>query len=55
MRLWNKEEFDNIFEDKRHLEAQLKEIQLKVIQDGYSEDLRMVENEFTIKLQKREK
>ena len=36
---WNKEEFRNIFREKRHLEIHLHEIQTKGINEGYSQTL----------------
>ena len=37
---WNKEEFDNIFEDKSHLEERIEHIQRKEMKEGYSLILR---------------
>ena len=36
---WNKEEFGNIFQEKRLLEINLHEIQTKGINEGYSQAL----------------
>ena len=55
IKIWNKEEFGNIFEDKHMLENQLKAIQEEVISNGYSEDLFEKEKELTSQIKAREK
>lgn len=55
IRIWNKEEFRNIFEDKKMIENQLRTLQEEVISHGYSGDLLEREKDLTSQLHQREK
>ena len=52
---WNKEEFGNIFCEKRHLEICLHEIHTKGINEGYSQALIKEERIVEANLEEREK
>ena len=40
---WNKESFGNIFQEKKRLEQQIEEIQIKAMSEGYSEEVTQIE------------
>ena len=52
---WNKEEFGNIFREKRHLEVRLEEIQNIGTNEGYYMALKEEERILEAKLEEREK
>ena len=43
MKKWNKEEFEDIFQDKKQLEAKLEKIQIKGMEEGNNEQLNLEE------------
>jgi len=51
---WNRNEFGNIFEDKKILEEILQDIQVQAISHGYSIDLQKIEQETKDRLNQRE-
>ena len=52
---WNKETFGNIMTEKLRLEAQIGEIQVWSMQDGYGDEERIKEGELIKELAQREK
>lgn len=55
IKIWNKEEFGNIFEDKTRIEIHLQKVREKVFMFGYIEQLMEEENVLQEQLQAREK
>ena len=39
LKKWNRESFGNIFQEKKHLEQQIEEIQIKAMSEGYMEEV----------------
>ena len=44
IRTWNKEEFEDIFQDKNLLKVKLEELQQEGMDNGYSDDLKQREH-----------
>lgn len=55
LKKWNKETFGNIMIEKLHLEAQIGEIQVQAMQDGYGDEEHNKERELIKELAQREK
>lgn len=55
LKIWNKEEFGNIFEDKSRLESQLQKVAEEVFKTGYTDQLMREETILQEQLQAREK
>lgn len=55
LKKWNKETFGNIMKEKLHLEAQIGEIQIRAMQNGYSDEERNKEGKLIKELTQREK
>ena len=55
IRTWNKEEFGNIFEDKKRLIADLERLNQKGMNDGWDADMQKEEKELWGQLEGREK
>lgn len=55
LKLWNKEEFGNIFEDKTRIEAQLAQLRETIFNSGYTEQLMKEEDILQEQLQDRER
>jgi len=55
LKIWNREEFGNIFEDKSRLESQLQKVTEEVFKSGYNEQLLKEETILQERLQAREK
>ena len=52
---WNKEEFGNIFADKKLIESCIQEIQSVGMNEGYTSNLQMEEFRLCSQLEEREK
>ena len=55
IRTWNREEFGNIFEDKKQLLLELDLINRKGMEIGWNEDMKKIEKELMGQLEAREK
>ena len=55
IRIWNKEEFDNIFEDKKILISELDQLSQKGMTDGWDEDMQKKEKDLWGQLEGRER
>ena len=53
MKLWNKTTFGNIFKDQRDLEEQMKQLQQKIISEGWSTESENKEKSLTTQLAER--
>ena len=53
--MWNKEDFGNIFEDKRRLISDIELINRKGMEDGWDEDMKAREKDLLCQLEARER
>ena len=55
IRTWNKEDFGNIFEDKKRMISDIELINRKGMEDGWDEDMKAREKDLLCQLEARER